>query len=490
MKNISKLNKILPTYKRKIYAFISIAICLTSFSCKKLVEVNPPKTQIASAAIYDNNASATAAMTGIYVDMLTNGGAISDGNSSIGFQQALAADELTNYNTSLVYYSQFYQNKLSSSINGASTYYYWKEIYNKLHVLNSILEGLSNFSGVTTPIKNQLNGEAKFMRAFFHFYAINLYGDVPMITTSNYLVNDQIARTPASQVYDLIIQDLKDAQHLLTDDYLDATGAITTEKIRPNKAAATALLAKVYLYRKDWADAANEASGVIGGSYTLNTDLSQVFESNSTETIWQLRPVSIYNTLDATFYILTSAPGGEHTPAAINPFLLSAFENGDQRLTNWINSITTGGKTYYYPAKYKVRLSNQPITEYKMVFRLAEIYLIRSEAEANGATGGLDAAITDLNIIRHRAGLPDYSGAATQTAVLAAIMHERQVELFTEWGNRWFDLIRTGNINSVMGSPGNVSIAKGSTWDPNYALLPLPLGDLQIDPNLKQNPGY
>jgi hypothetical protein len=116
-----------------------------------------------------------------------------------------------------------------------------------------------------------------------------------------------------------------------------------------------------------------------------------------------------------------------------------------------------------------------------MFLRLGEQYLIRAEAEAhlNDNTN----AIKDLNIIRNRAGLANYAGATDQTSVLTAIMHERQVELFCEWGNRWFDLKRTGTIDAVLG-------AEKPGWQPYIALYPVPLTEIQSNPFLIQNPGY
>jgi hypothetical protein len=100
-------------------------------------------------------------------------------------------------------------------------------------------------------------------------------------------------------------------------------------------------------------------------------------------------------------------------------------------------------------------------------------------------------AIQDLNTIRVKAGLSQYSGGTDQSSVLSAIYHERQVELFCECGNRWYDLKRTGNINSVMGSPGNVCLAKGGNgWNADWALNPIPLSQLLVNQSLVQNPGY
>jgi len=119
--------------------------------------------------------------------------------------------------------------------------------------------------------------------------------------------------------------------------------------------------------------------------------------------------------------------------------------------------------------------------------RLAEQYLIRAETEANGAGGGTNSAVQDLNIIRNRAGLANYSGATDKASLVTAILHERQVELFTELGHRWLDLKRTATVNAVMSV---VTPQKGGTWDANWQLYPIPRTEIQVNPNLKQNPGY
>ncbi len=112
-----------------------------------------------------------------------------------------------------------------------------------------------------------------------------------------------------------------------------------------------------------------------------------------------------------------------------------------------------------------------------------------SQVEAR-AQFGEGNAVDDLDAIRSRAGLPAYTGPADKASLLAAILHERQVELFSEWGHRWFDLRRTGNLDAVMGGAGGVCAAKGGTWKSTAALLPLPLSEILSNPNLTQNPGY
>jgi starch-binding outer membrane protein, SusD/RagB family len=465
-------------------------------SCKKFVEIDPPPTQITGATVFSNNTSAAGAMTSIYDNMVINGNGITGGVQSIGYLNGLQADELTNY-TNNPFYNQFYTNSLTSSSGGSTNYYFWTELYQELYVSNAVIEGLNNSTSLTDSIKQQLMGEAEFMRAFLHFYATNLYGDVPLVTTTNYQLNNLLHRTPQAQVYQQIISDLRDAQSKLNGNFVDYRGISTIERIRPNKWAAAALLARVYLYTDSFTNAEAETSLVINNSSLFNLDsLNGVFLKNSTEAIWQMESPAQNapspNTYDAPAYVLTSAPGTGSFNVALSSFLLKSFEPGDQRFNNWVGSFVdpSSNDTFYFPYKYKSYLYDQPVTEYVMVLRLGEQYLIRAEAEANGAGSGITGAINDLNIIRTRANLPAFSGATDQISVLAAIIHERQVELFTEWGHRWFDLKRTNIINAVLGNPGNVCAAKGGTWDPYKELMPIPLEEILINTNLTQNAGY
>jgi hypothetical protein len=187
---------------------------------------------------------------------------------------------------------------------------------------------------------------------------------------------------------------------------------------------------------------------------------------------------------------LTSAPStGATKSSTISNQLLNSFEPGDLRKMYWIGVYPVNASlSYYFPFKYQNATST--ITEYETVLRLAEQYLIRAEAEAK--LNDLGNAATDLNVIRKRAGLSNIadSVAANQDLLLAAILHERQVELFTEWGHRWFDLIRTGTINSVMGGASGACQVKGGTWASTDQLFPIPQTEINNDPALSQNVGY
>ena len=253
----------------------------------------------------------------------------------------------------------------------------------------------------------------------------------------------------------------------------------SNQRTRANKWIATALLARVYLYTSDWADAKTQAAAVIGNTalFGILTDPTKVFTPSNNEAIWQF-----YN--DNNGYTAIANAMLPNAVAKIPTYVLapqqvSAFETGDLRKTDWTASLVYNGTTYYYPYKYK-NLVTGANAEYYTVLRLAEQYLIRAEAEAE--TGDSTDAINDLNIIRTRAALPNYA-AANQGPLLAAIQHERQVELFCEWGNRWLDLKRTGTVNAVIG-------AEKATWKSTAALFPVPAAEISNNANLIQNPGY
>ncbi len=475
----------------------SLSFC----SCKKLVEVPAPSTELSSDNVYTTDATAAAVLTGVYTEIALSSPLLAENIDALSLVSGLSADELTLYggsaneNTALVL---FYQNKLSAGLSTAAGSSIWSDFYADIYIVNIALERLQASTTLTPVVKQQLMGEAEFMRAFFYFYLVNLYGDVPLITSSNYTGNATMNRTPTFQVYNQIVVDLNDAQNRLTAGYVGADAMTgTTERVRPNKWSAMALLSRVYLYTLNWDSARTIASQLIDNTslYRLDT-LNGVFLKNSTEAIWQMQPVNTgWNTEDGEDFVLTPAGPTSNGILGVHPVymsaqLLSGFEPGDVRRTDWVDSVIANGTTYYFPYKYKSATINTPLTEYTMMLRLGEQYLIRAEAEANGAGGGVSAAIADLNVIRNRAGLPGYAGGNDKPDVLAAILHERQVELFTEWGHRWLDLKRNGQMGAVMGMPGNVCAQKGGAWNTDWQWYPLPAYDITQDPNLVQNAGY
>ena len=481
-----------------IPAFFSIVICLSQLSCKKMVTVPEPITSITTSEVFNSDVQASAALAAVYSQLISNGGQLGFSNGYLTMLGGMSSDEL-------YYYGQGDPNILGFSPNqlltaNSYTSIVWTSAYKTIYAANGVIEGVaaSTSNGLTDSARKELTGEAKFVRAFSYFYLVNIFGDVPLALTVDFNKTRYMARTSVDLVYQQIIQDLKDAQSVLPPDY---SAALAQERIVANRWAATALLARVYLYRGDYPNAAAQATAVINNTalYSLVPNPNEVFLINSKEAIWQLEQATAGYFNNATpegFNILPSPLTTAVAHYCLAPSLLNVFEPGDLRRIAWVDTTdnSNGGPTSpgstYYPYKYKINIaesvSGGVSSEYYMVLRLAELYLIRAEAEANGATGGTGAAIADLNALRSRAGLPALSASLLQPDVIIAVAHERQVELFAEWGHRWLDLKRTGQAHAVLST-----ITSKQPWTGDYQLLyPIPPAEIQSDHFLLQNPGY
>lgn len=385
----------------------------------------------------------------------------------------MAADELYYYSPSLR--DEFVNNQITQANHNNLTQFFWEPAYKYIYSANLCIEQLNNSGSLSPQRKKSLIGESKFIRAFCYFYLTNLFGGVPLITTSDYRINATKPRSSQSDVYAQIISDLKDAQALLPYDYP------TEGRLRPNKYVVEAFLARVYLFNEDWANAEALSTDVINsGIYQLEPNLNDVFLKESKEAIWQLMPVNpSFNTYEGN--AILPATNNDQPKYLLTNTLLNAFEIGDQRKVNWVASRVFASQTIYYPYKYKIYGNSAPLTEYYMVLRLAEQYLIRSEARAH--QDNIPGAQDDINIIRNRAGLSN-TMANSKASVLAAIEQERRIELFSEWGHRWFDLKRTGRADAILGA------LKPATWQPTDVLWPIPQNQINLNSNLTQNSGY
>lgn len=455
------------------YQFLFILMFAGLISgCKKFVEIPPPENQLVSANAFSDDRTADATMAGVYSIM--NAYSYQFGNSLSSFMPAFGADEFY-YALSNTNFDEFKEDALTPDNSYVNSY--WESPYSYIYHVNAVIEGVEKSTALSAAKRSQLLGEAKFVRAFCYFYLANRFGDVPLILNTDYKVNTSMPRTEKSKVFDAILKDLIDAQSALSDDYP------TSERVRPNKAVATTLLARTYLYLGKWDLAEAEATKVINNTrYELLSDLNSVFLKNSKEAVWQLQSVNKstagVNTWEG-FSVVPFSPTGR---AYYNLYdeLVNAFEPGDARLANWTKTYVTGGKTYHFPYKYKIRTA-ATVQEYSMVIRFAELFLIRAEAYAQ--QGKLDEAKGDLDEIRQRAGLTVLPSGLTKDQLRAATAQERRVELFGEWGHRWFDLIRTGKAIEVL------KPIKPTITDKDL-LYPIPRPAMRTNPNLTQNNGY
>lgn len=459
----------------KLNCSIIIALGITLIygsSCKKYLEIGEPQTQLSRSALFDNDGTATGAQLAIYAQMETQGILY-----NLMVNTGLSADELK-LNISAPVYLDVANNNLTDDNPLIETH--WNDYYKLIYQANAVIEGLEHSSGITETVKKQLRGEALLVRAFFHFYLLNLYGDIPIALSTDYTINASLSRRPITEVYTFIIEDLQQAADLLDENYKGPDNSATTERVRPNRFTAFALMARVYLYLGNWTKAEETASLVINKSslYELSADLNAVFLKNSKEQIWQIMPVlPDFNTFAGAMFVVTGPP----TTVYLDPIFVGRFQQDDQRRSAWIRSYVSGNDTYFFPYKFKQGYGSASITEYTSVLRLSEQYLIRAEARA--MQDNLVQGEGDLNMIRIRAGLLPISSLPKQN-LLDSIQSEKQSELFTEAGDRWLNLKRSGKANDIL------STIKGANWNSNDQLYPIPQNELLRNTSLKQNPGY
>ncbi|AYB33386.1 RagB/SusD family nutrient uptake outer membrane protein [Chryseolinea soli] len=387
--------------------------------------------------------------------------------------------ELGYYGRSYIIFSDLAADNLEQPVDGTAASYtqidnnvvlpenagiadIWSGGYEGINIANNIIAKVPEMTDMTDAEKNQALGELYFIRAFNHFSLVNWFGAIPVKTEpTTGATGLDVARDPVAKVYDQIIADLTFAEQNL------AAGGT---KVRASKYAATALLARVYLYKGDYANAKTKATDVItNGGYDL-LDYADVFTDESAESIFEIDFTELNRNRIAEYNFPKTLNGRREVAPTAS--ILAAYETGDERFAG---SIAFAG-TLAYPIKYDdLSLGADNV----IILRLAEMYLIRAEAEAE-LQGNVSNIQGDINVIRTRAKLPDTS-ASSFADLLRAIEKERRVEFAFE-GHRWFDLVRTGRAVEVLLSVNNV----------NQTLWPIPLSEIltNTNPGMTQNPGY
>lgn len=463
--------------------FLSLIILLIGSSCEKLIDAAPARNTLNSENVFQDSITMSAAMIGVYSYAYS-------GNSATGSFLSNNVNSLLGLSSDEMYYfpSRTYDAYLNNSLlpteNTLSTA--WTQLYKMINMANGEIEGVEGSQApfVSGALKSRLVGESKFIRALCHFYLVNMFGNIPLITTTNVKVTGDLGQSSRTQVYDQIIKDLTDAEAVLPVDYQ----IYSNERIRATKWAALALLSRVYLYNRDYTKAAETASAVIANHTLFSiTSLDQVFLKNSSEAIFQFSTSANTSTQAGTAFVPSASAT---TPNfVLRPELIRSFEPNDQRQAKWIKSIVYNGVPYPYPYKYKTRGTGNAISEYDMVLRISEQHLIRAEAYAQN--NNLSGAVEDLRAIRERAGIM-VTSFNNKEELLAAIEHENRVEFFSEWGHRWLDLKRTSgfNDNNLSRADEVLGSLKGTFWQSTDVYYPLPQSAINTNVNLIQNTGY
>lgn len=464
---------------KKIIPFLLLGLyCFFLFACEEFVEVEVPNHLTTSSTIYENDETAKTAIAGIY-NQLFQASFANGGHKSITFLAGLTADNFVAENNTLELL-ECLQNDISQT--NSWNYDLWGSAYNIIYMTNALLEGVEQSSNLSGELKLCLEGQAKFIRGFTYWQLLNLYGSVPLILQTDYKINQLASRNEELQILQHIILDLKDAEQLLEDTY------INEDRTRPNRYAAQALLARVYLYQENWSEAQRYSNQVISqaSQYELLGNIDHVFLANSREAIWQISPIgwgnSFNHTREGNLFIKNS---NSFVSVSLSDSFMQIWQDTvDIRRKKWVGDFVEESDTLYFPFKYKIQYdaSSGSLVEYSMVMRLAEQYLIRAEARVQ--QGDLAGAVEDINMVRQRANLPQISsiGESVQS-ILDKLYIQKRKEFFAEWGHRWFDLKRTNQSLPLASKPN-------ANWQETDFLFPIPEQERLNNPNLSQNPGY
>lgn len=481
--------------------FLAAGLAFTLPSCKEFLEIEPESQGIAvsntsaDSVLYKTANDVEAALAGAYsdfkneyyqLDYFVNGDAQSDDAYAGG-------DNPANF--------QIDDYKLDATNTNVSRD--WRYLYSTIGKTNAVINNVGKVPdpALTADRKEEILGEASFIRAFMYFQAVQLWGDVPLQLTEVTSISadklDEIypqlfpERAPAADVYRQIIADLETA--------LTRVRVTAPHKGFATKGAVNALLAKVYATQEphDWDKVKQYCDAVISGGYSLMSEYDQLWNNqneNSSEAIFEINynggitdgnwGTKIFRGLDWKKFNL---PAND---------LVKAFdaENDLIRKNASVIFLDVSGKwsdphwpQTQYPFINKWRNFNEGSNQNYIFIRLADILLLK--AEALNELGDQPGAAALVNQIRARVDLGD-TPAATQAELRLAIEKERRLELAFE-GHRWYDLKRTGRaiavINAAVGA-NNENL--GYNLTENRLVWPIPQAELDKNSKLTQNPGY
>lgn len=439
---------------------------LLAAGCDNVLTTNPESNIPADQVIVDSK-SARGALTGAY-----------DGLQSLsyyGLDIQLLGD-LPADNSTWVGTYQFLGDIENNQIapDNPEVTAMWTAIYRQIDRDNVILARVPEVVAIDDDTKQEVMGEAYFLRALGYSNLVKFWGAVPMPLTPVTSADDAAAytRAPVLDVYTQVLSDLDKAASMIGN---------TSDTRRATPMAVEAIRARVHFYRAsvpganaqaDYQAALTAANTVLAGRDTLTVPFGNLFTANGADTDEDLFRVSFtaaeYNELG--YYWLYAG----RTEVRPTTELASTFTANDLR-----KPFTFGPRT---PGSSRLQATKWPTTvgsEHPHVIRLAEVVLIKAEALAR--LNRLAESVAEYNKVRIRAGLAAHVlgvDVLTQADVLKAIMLERRHEFAFE-GDRWPDLVRAGLAGTVK-----------DLANPGFVLFPIPLRDLTTTPGLTQNPGY
>lgn len=371
----------------------------------------------------------------------------------------------------------------------------WNTCYIAIQRCNIVLSRIDGID-MDENLKSVRKGEVKFIRALTYFNMVRMWGGLPVVLKE---VDDPFTsyidvRQPVSEVYDAIIDDLKEAESVLPVSQ-SQVGRVT-------KGAALTLLGKVYLTLGQWGDVVTTLKRVEPLGYQILPNYADVFDSekeNNKESIFEIQFRSGFDGEGSVFRRMhiplgnstllngVSAGAGFNLPTED---LFKAFSENDLRKAITVPKLANG---QLYTNKF-TSISTIPNDENNnfMLLRYSDVLLMLAEAINESGYIANGEAFTYLNTVRSRAGLKALSSVdlTNQKEFRNAILLERRLEFAFE-NQRWFDLVRTGKAIEVM----KAYVEKRGPFivqSNKHELFPIPQAQINImnSPNFLQNPGY
>ncbi|HEX8675797.1 MAG TPA: RagB/SusD family nutrient uptake outer membrane protein [Segetibacter sp.] len=474
---------------------------LASLSCNKLVE--SPEAIISNSQFYKTQSDAVAAVSAVYSSLNTDaaGDFIIYGRN-LNLLTSNGSDDQTfspsNTNPDVIALGTATFVAANDRVKKV-----WQQHYFGISRANVAIDNIPAISFDTT-LRTRLVREAKFIRALLYFNVVRLWGDAPLILhdpASTKVDELKVARSAKDKVYEQIIADLTDATNLPVT-YGPA------DKGRATSGAAHALLAKVYVTRRDWANASKEINIVTNGGYGYDLfpnyiDAFQKATKNGIEHIFSVQFETNLGAKNSQQFLSNNSFSSFN--ATVNPgdrpidsSLYNLFSPEDTRrdvtfYTRLYNAATSQYVSFPSPrfAKF-VDLSLTPLTNQAQsginypVIRFADILLLQAEVQNELNGGPTTEAYAAINKVRSRAHIADLATGLSQAEFREAVFLERRKEFIQE-GMRWFDLSRRGGTylyDALKMYPAKIGAAVKDT------LYPIPQSEIEINPMLTQNAGW
>lgn len=380
----------------------------------------------------------------------------------------------------------------------------WDNLYVTISRANFAIKYIPRISGLAGQLRDHFLAQAYAMRGYCYFYAVRVWGGVPLWLTpyEDLTKNVALPRTPAEEVLNTVVADLKKA-----DSLVDTT--VTSPVFEINAGGILAMLTEVYMWKKEYQNALDASGRLLAfNRYSLAAaaDWKKLFidPAGTKENIWSLNWV--YTQDGANGMAIRYGCSDLTSYYYIEPDLVTRFRSnpGDiRRRLTYDTALETSavgkiGKFYPLGTNGKPAYPSSKLSDVNYpLYRLADILLLRAEAYNKlGGAANTTAAVDLLNQIRTRAGIMPVTEDMfpTQDDLELAILNERQLELFGE-GKRWFDLIRTDRAIPTMDTVLKArqqerGFAETGFGDPGRILFPISRTALNENKNLVQNPPY